>query len=250
MDVEQARFSAAAQAVPGAPTVTNGAPTADLLQSQTVALPPPDAGTGASPEGPSPVSLDTGGRGGAPDAGQDAGGAPKMKFKLPRWLVGVIALGSALLILYLLYRLVFRTCPAPKITVRPQIEVDVPSCACTTGGGGSKSPSPSRRASSSPGCAFPGDKTRPSSSPGAPVVGVAKSPVPASPAPVAAVASDGISPRREAERENPQPRDVRSGTGVTYTTGNQGAMRTSFAQDMVAPYAGPTAFGQFAAGAL
>ncbi len=61
-----------------------------------------------------------------------------------------------------------------------------------------------------------------------------------------AEASDGISPR--AERDSDASHDVRSGTGLIYTTETSTPLRPSFAQ--VRAYAGPQNFGQFSAGAL
>jgi hypothetical protein len=271
MDVEQARFAAAQKAVPGATTVTNGSvPSSSLLQSQTIALPPDSSASpdpSPSPQGPSPAEgpTNTGLTEGPTDTGlaegpTDTGSGPDVaapangKRKILHWAMVLVALGAAALLMFLLYRLLFKSCPAPEVTVNPQIDVDVPSCSCTANGGGTKkSPSPSR--SSSPKCDFPDDQKQKR----APVVGASPSPKPnrangASPPPqpngeaAAAVSSDGISPRSEAA--SGVPRDVNTGTGITYTTKDQGTMRTSFAQDMVAPYAGSAAFGQFAAGAL
>jgi hypothetical protein len=57
--------------------------------------------------------------------------------------------------------------------------------------------------------------------------------------------SDGLSPRDEKE----QPvEDVRSGTGIIYTTESNDTMRPSFAQ--VLPYMGSSSYSQFSAGSL
>ena len=313
MDVEQARFLTASQAVPsgGAATTsfttTNG--TNDILQSQSLALPPPtpaetpDMSSSSPPSPPSDAIQ-------PPDVPQNGiqtatTTTTTPNRRIPRWLMAVLAVAAVCLLVFLIYRLIFRSCPpatAPpppsaQINVNPQIEIDIPpNCPlCDINNNNSppihqankpnnplgNNPFPQANPNNPLGNnpipqakPNPRDKNNPNQQPdprksqpkptvdtiidGVPITtdqpkrisqtdcafpggGVVSTPAPS------LVMSDGISPRDE---KNVAPHEVRSGPGISYTTNNPGGMHTNYAEGMVQPYAGPTVFSQFAAGAL